>query len=195
MKYIILNAALIITALMTLSSCSSSTEPDKSAKDYIDDGWVSFADQDYSAAEKNFTEAIKLDKKMTDAYSGAGWAMAYQKRYSEAVSQWRTGINNEAVNADIYAGLTVVYQALDSLAECVEAGNNVVSMESAYVFQYDTKINISLIHGLLAAAHYGLQDYNNAASEMDLAVPADAPHSSNDLKSLLNSIMDFLGLQ
>jgi Tfp pilus assembly protein PilF len=176
-------------------SCSSSTEPEKSAKDYTEDGWVSFSEQDYTAAEESFTKAIKIDKKMADAYSGAGWSIAYQKRYSEAVSQWRMGINNDAVNADIYAGLTVVYQALDSLAECVESGNKLAALDADYAFQYDANINISLIHGLLAAAHYGLQDYVKAAKEMDLAVPANAPHNSDDLKLLLNSIMDFLGLQ
>ena len=193
MKYLIKIAA-VITAVMFIS-CSNSTEPEKSAKEITDEGWQLFSQQDYSGAEKKFAEAVKLDKNMADAYGGAGWSIAYQKRYSEAVSQWRTGINNEAVNADIYAGLTVVYQALDSLAECIEAGNKVIALDAAYVFEHDTKINISLIHGLMAAAHYGLQEYENAASQMDLAVPADAPHTSDDLKALLDSIMDFLGLQ
>ncbi len=193
MKYII--SIIVIIISLSVLSCSNSTEPEKSAKDYAEEGWKSFDEQDYESAEKSFAEALKLDGKSADAYAGSGWSIAYQKRYSEAVSQWRSGIYKDAANADIYAGLTVVYQALDSLKECVAAGDKLTAMDSGYQFLHDEKVNIALIHGLLASAHYGLQEYDYAASEMDLAVPANAPHRSDDLKALLDSIMDFLGLQ
>jgi len=184
---------LIISAI--IFSCSNSSGPEKTAMDYTKEGWTSYTAQDYDAAEKSFLEAIKLDKAMADAYSGAGWAISHQHNYKDAISQWRTGIANSEGSADIYAGLAVVYHAVDSLDNCISAGKTLVSMNSNYTFEYDNGVDILLIHGVMAAAYYGMQDYANAASEMDLAVSINAPHNSDDLNALLKSIMDFLGLQ
>jgi tetratricopeptide (TPR) repeat protein len=193
MRYI--NFIVVISVLMLVFSCGSSTGPDKTAADFVSDGWASFSNHDYAEAEVSFLNAIKADGKLADAYSGAGWSIAYQRdRYSDAIAQWKIGIKNSAVNADIYAGLTLVYQALDSLEECAAAGNKTADLDENYLFKHDERITIRLIHGVVAAAEYGLQNYNRAASQMDLAVPENAPHSSDDLKALLDSIMEFLGL-
>ncbi len=189
------NIFMLFAIAALIFSCSNSSEPQKTAKDFTVEGWTSFSDQDFASAENSFFEAIKLDTKMADAYSGAGWAISYQHKYSDAISQWREGLINSEGNADIYAGLTIVYQAVDSLDECITAGTTLVSMDPGYTFEHSEEIDISLIHGIMAAAYYGLQDYASAASEMDLALPANAPHDSNDLNALLKSIMDFLGLQ
>jgi tetratricopeptide (TPR) repeat protein len=192
---IISNIIIVITSFVIIFSCGNSTSTEKSAEDYAAEGWELFLKHDYEAAEISFLTAIKEDANLADAYSGAGWAISYQEgRLSEAVLQWEEGVSKEAVNADLYAGLTIAYHALDSFDNCVDAGNQVAAFDANYVFEYNNNITISMIHGILAAAHYGLTDYVSAASEMDLAVPTAAPHSSDDLNELLTSIMDFLGL-
>lgn len=187
----------VLLALGIMTSCGDSgSGPDKpTAEEYVTEGWQFFSSGDLVSAETSFNNALATDSAAVEAYSGLGWIYARQKKLSDAVSIWEKGKNRDNNHADINAGLTVVYQAIDELEKCVASGIIVVTAQPDYAFQYDTEINSGLIHGLLASAYYGLQDYTSAAAQMDAAVPADAPHSGQDLPGLLLAIMDFLGIK
>ena len=192
-KYFII----LLIPVLFLFSCgdSGSGSKDPTAEDYIVEGWEFFDADDMVSAETSFRNAITTDATVAGAYSGLGWILALNKNFSEAITTWESGIALEANNADINAGLTVVYQATDELEECIASGLKVVNNNPGYSFTHDTDINEALIRGLMASAYFGLQQYDNAATQMDTAVPANAPHSSADLEVLLKAIMDYLGLQ
>ena len=96
---------------------------------------------------------------------------------------------------DVLAGLSISgVLALEktSATLIISAANNVLSEYPNYEFTHKKSVNYKHVRMSKIQAHYYIGQYNNAASEMDILDPNNAPHS-NDPIELLNAIQNLSG--
>ncbi len=160
----------------------------------LETAWQSFEQGDYRKAEFGFNEVLSRDAQNVEAQAGTGWARAFQRNYDTAIEAWQLGLDVDSTAVDIWAGLCTVYQVTGDFPACIAAGNKVLSLSPNYVFAHKSDIDVNTIRGIMASAHFGLEQFEEAAALMDAADPANAPHST-DPKRLLEAIMNFLGFK
>ncbi len=166
----------------------------ESIEDLIAKAWQAFEAGDYAKAEFTFTEVINRDPQNVEGKNGMAWAQAMQRKYEDAVVTWLEALDLDDKVADVHAGLCLVYQVQKQFEECIQAGENAILIDPDYVFEHKPDITINTLRGVIASAHYGLGNYEDAAALMDRADPANAPHST-DPAELLKAIMAFLGFK
>lgn len=185
--------SIFMILILLFAGCEEAPTDKDKADERVKEGWVLFMEKDYRQALVVFAEAFNYVEDYADAYSGLGWTESMRKQYKSAIDYWGKGIISSPEDVDINSGLALVYHATDQFEKCIAAGEIVVK-NTDYVFDYNQEVTSSLLHGIMASAYYGLNDFQQAASQMDLADPTNAPHSGTDVESLLNAIMNFLGL-
>ncbi len=187
---------LILIALVVLAACDSGGNgPATSTDELIQKGWEAFEAGRYSDAIQQFVTVLNLEEKgSVEASMGLGWARAFQRNFDGAINAWLTGRADDNDNADINAGLCLVYHVKSDFANAITAGSQALLTSPDYVFEHKTDITAQTIRLTMAQSYYATGDFSSAASQMDAAFPEAAPHS-RDPETLLNQIMVALGVK
>ena len=74
----------------------------------------------------------------------------------------------------------------------ISAANSVLTEYPNYQFTHKVSVNYKHVRMSKVQAHYYIGEYTNAASEMDILDPTNAPHSNDPVK-LLTAIQNLSG--
>ncbi len=202
--------ALAIGSALFISGCSSDkgTDPgedgtDPIAIEKIAEGWAAITQKNYSAAGTAFSDAlnrIRANEEVdapyrAEALTGRGWSRAMLREYISARTDYTNAVSvqqiRQPVRRDAQAGLTFVHHALKDYQNAITFGDEVFSGGSlTYQFQYDSRINTQRVRLVIAQSAFNLGNFTKTASQMDLIVPANAPHST-DPEQLLHAMAVF----
>lgn len=166
----------------------------------IQSGWQSFSNKSYNDAFTKFDQAVSLartnsryDSLQAEAECGRGWSRAYNRDLSLAKGDLLTSLSHQSIprRVSLYskAGLALVHHALNEYASAIQRALEVLSVDQNYVFEYDQRVYYKRLRLVLAQSYYTLGDFQNAAKQLDLIDPANAPHSTDPV-ILLGQIQD-----
>ena len=176
----------------------------------ISKGWNQFESGNYSESLNSFAEAMNqarissvYDTIYDKAVHGVGWSLLFNRGTNDyalaAYNNFFNCINNNLLPMntyyDVLAGLSISgVLALEktSATLIISAANNVLSEYPNYEFTHKKSVNYKHVRMSKIQAHYYIGQYVNAASEMDILDPNNAPHS-NDPIELLNAIQNLSG--
>ncbi len=176
----------------------------------ISKGWNQFESGNYSESLNSFAEAMNqarissvYDTIYDKAMHGVGWSLLFNRGTNDyalaAYNNFFNCINNNLLPMntyyDVLAGLSISgVLALEktSATLIISAANNVLSEYPNYEFTHKKSVNYKHVRMSKIQAHYYIGQYVNAASEMDILDPNNAPHS-NDPIELLNAIQNLSG--
>ena len=176
----------------------------------ISKGWNQFESGNYSESLDSFVEAMNqarissvYDTIYDKAMHGVGWSLLFNRGTNDyalaAYNNFFNCINNNLLPMntyyDVLAGLSISgVLALEktSATLIISAANNVLSEYPNYEFTHKKSVNYKHVRMSKIQAHYYIGQYVNAASEMDILDPNNAPHS-NDPIELLNAIQNLSG--
>ena len=176
----------------------------------ISKGWNQFESGNYSESLNSFAEAMNqarissvYDTIYDKAMHGVGWSLLFNRGTNDyalaAYNNFFNCVNNNLLPMntyyDVLAGLSISgVLALEktSATLIISAANNVLSEYPNYEFTHKKSVNYKHVRMSKIQAHYYIGQYNNAASEMDILDPNNAPHS-NDPIELLNAIQNLSG--
>ena len=176
----------------------------------ISKGWNQFESGNYSESLNSFAEAMNqarissvYDTIYDKAMHGVGWSLLFNRGTNDyalaAYNNFFNCINNNLLHMntyyDVLAGLSISgVLALEktSATLIISAANNVLSEYPNYEFTHKKSVNYKHVRMSKIQAHYYIGQYVNAASEMDILDPNNAPHS-NDPIELLNAIQNLSG--
>ncbi len=177
-----------VVALMLVIGCSTDSGPtpptdEKRDSDYLQQGWKDFKEGRYDAAILNFNEAFNKGTSgslRAEAICGRGWSNAYKRELSKARSDFAfalgtTGITTD-VQLDVRAGGAIVAHALNDFVEAISLAQSVLTQRPTYTFVHDSKVTARRLRLLLAQSYYADGQFTQAASQMDLFDPSQAPH-------------------
>ena len=165
-----------------------------------DEGWALFSSKDYIQSRKKFQEAIVAsfvssiyDSISNEAKLGRAWATIFAQESPDFAMTSYIDFDFLKPNSvklsskskkDAWAGLSISGVLLNSQGADTYSSNVVSTavylLESSpnYEFSYNTKINYKDVRYALIQAYYNLSDYANAASQLDILDPVNAPHSA-----------------
>ncbi|MDB9884744.1 MAG: COG1470 family protein [Fidelibacterota bacterium] len=176
----------------------------------ISKGWSQFESANYSESVSSFINAMNqarvssvYDTIYDKAMHGVGWSLLFNRGTNDyalaAYNNFFNCINNNLLPMnsyfDVMAGLSISgVLALEKTSPTliISAASNVLSEYPNYEFTYKKSVNYKHVRMSKIQAHYYIAEYVNAASEMDILDPSNAPHS-NDPIELLTAIQNISG--
>jgi hypothetical protein len=199
--------AVIGMSILFLAGCNDTgTEPEEGtdpvALERIAEGWAAFSQKNYQESSVKFDEALsRLETSDRDAsyraeaITGRAWNKGMLRDYGGSRLDFDTAIKitqiPTQVKRDVQAGLAFVEHALRNYQAAITAGDAVFNGGvSTYQFQYDTRINTQRVRLVIAQSAFNLGNFQKTAQQMDIIVPANAPHST-DPAELIQALSAF----
>ena len=176
----------------------------------ITKGWDEFEDSNYSESRKSFINAMNqarvssiYDTIYDKAMHGLGWSLLFERGTNDyalaSYNNFLSCANNNflPMNSyyDVLAGAAISgVLALEktSTTFIISAASSVLTEYPNYQFTHKASVNYKHVRMSKIQAHYYIGEYTNAAAEMDILDPTNAPHP-NDPVELLTAIQNLSG--
>lgn len=176
----------------------------------ISKGWDEFESGNYNESLSSFVSAMNqarvssiYDTIYDKAMHGLGWSMLFDRGTNDyalaAYNNFLSCANNYLLPMnsyyDVLAGVAisgVLALGKTSPTFIISAANNVLSEYPNYQFTHKVSVNYNHVRMSKVQAYYYIGQYTNAASEMDILDPTNAPHSDDPIK-LLTAIQNLSG--
>ena len=176
----------------------------------ISKGWDEFESGNYNDSQSSFVSAMNqarvssiYDTIYDKAMHGLGWSMLFDRGTNDyalaAYNNFLSCANNYLLPMnsyyDVLAGVAISgVLALEKTSPTfiISAANNVLSEYPNYQFTHKVSVNYNHVRMSKVQAYYYIGQYTNAASEMDILDPTNAPHSDDPIK-LLTAIQNLSG--
>ena len=176
----------------------------------ITKGWDEFEDNNYSESMKSFIKAMNqarvssiYDTIYDKAMHGLGWSLLFERGTNDyalaSYNNFLSCANNNflPMNSyfDVLAGVAISgVLALERTSPTfiISAANSVLTEYPNYQFTHKASVNYKHVRMSKIQAHYYIGEYTNAAAEMDILDPTNAPHP-NDPVELLTAIQNLSG--
>jgi len=176
----------------------------------ISKGWDEFESGNYNDSQSSFVSAMNqarvssiYDTIYDKAMHGLGWSMLFDRGTNDyalaAYNNFLSCANNYLLPMnsyyDVLAGVAISgVLALEKTSPTfiISAANNVLSEYPNYQFSHKVSVNYKHVRMSKVQAYYYIGQYTNAASEMDILDPTNAPHSDDPIK-LLTAIQNLSG--
>jgi hypothetical protein len=176
----------------------------------ISKGWDEFESGNYNDSQSSFVSAMNqarvssiYDTIYDKAMHGLGWSMLFDRGTNDyalaAYNNFLSCANNYLLPMnsyyDVLAGVAisgVLALGKTSPTFIISAANNVLSEYPNYQFTHKVSVNYNHVRMSKVQAYYYIGQYTNAASEMDILDPTNAPHSDDPIK-LLTAIQNLSG--
>ena len=176
----------------------------------ISKGWEEFENNNYTKSKILFINAMDqanvssaYDTIYDKAMHGLAWSLLFDRNNKDyafdAYNNFIKCFNNNLLPINNYydllaglsiTGILIIEQASPELI--INAANNLLTVNPSYEFSYNNVVNHKHVRMSKIQAYYYIGQYTNAASEMDILDPTNAPHS-NDPVELLTSIQNLSG--
>tara|TARA_B110000438_G_scaffold195978_1_gene187541 strand:+ start:1361 stop:2626 length:1266 start_codon:yes stop_codon:yes gene_type:complete len=176
----------------------------------ISKGWDEFESGNYNDSQSSFVSAMNqarvssiYDTIYDKAMHGLGWSMLFDRGTNDyalaAYNNFLSCANNYLLPMnsyyDVLAGVAISgVLALEKTSPTfiISAANIVLSEYPNYQFTHKVSVNYKHVRMSKVQAYYYIGQYTNAASEMDILDPTNAPHSDDPIK-LLTAIQNLSG--
>ena len=162
------------------------------------EGWNLFKNKDYAASVSKFQETVAkslvnavYDSVGDEAVLGRGWARLFERStndyalssFNDFVNAYNSGLISSSSEIDALAGISVsgvlvVSNNIDHYNAIVEAATILLANYQSYQFQYNTNVDHKDVRYALVQAYFNLSNYLDAAKQLDILDPVNAPHSS-----------------
>ncbi|MBD31286.1 MAG: hypothetical protein CMG44_03720 [Candidatus Marinimicrobia bacterium] len=176
------------------------------------EAWDLFKNKNYAESRQKFQDAINksavnavYDSISEESTHGRGWARLFaqdgndyaQAAYNDFLNCYTTGLlssnsDNDALAGISISGVLIVSQAAGHYTNIVTAATTLLDNVSNYKFSYNSKVDYKDVRYALIQAYFNLSYFAEAAKELDILVPVNAPHSSSP-EELLAAIQALAG--
>jgi tetratricopeptide (TPR) repeat protein len=173
-KYLLklLLAVILVLSLGLLVGCpdddADGEEEKQDAVELTQYGWWEFEDLNWNKAIEFFNQAISVDNRYSDAYSGAGWAKYKLNDLDGALSMWNEGKNKIGDINDIRSGIAFLQYQRGEYESCVTNCESVISSNRSWSFGHLPGLDILDLHWTVAASKYLLGDFDGALQTVKL---------------------------
>ena len=171
----------------------------------ISDGWDAFENSDYSGSSSQFQIAINFanthefyDSLNAEATVGRGWASSFERNYYSGFYDFSTSLDkfNAAISdntrLDALAGTTITGKLVGNYSIAITAAIDLLTRKANYQFSHKPSVDYKDVRMALIQSYYHSGMFTDAASQMDILDPTNAPHSS-DSTTLLSAIQALSG--
>ena len=177
MKSLSIATLIALCGLIMFTGCkkSETTEPEKDAQGWIDNGWQQFEAKKYSEAADSFSKAVNLnpvDSVAAIAYCGLGWSQVRLFNYDLAFNNFTFAIIRDSVSpgpyiVHAYVGRAGIMHKKNIYGNAIADAAKALGINGTYEFTHDRSIKFTGLHFILAEAYYHTQQYTLAQQKVD----------------------------
>ena len=182
--------------------------------DNIDAGWSLFLSKSYLDGKQKFQDAINASRVSTvydsmsnEAKNGRAWSALFAQETSDFARVSFVDFNSISGSGiklstdsktDVLAGIAISGVLINAqtstgyYTNVVSSAEQLLAASPNYEFSYNSNINYKDVRYALIQAFFNLSDFTKAANQLDILVPANAPHSST-AEELLIAIQALAG--
>lgn len=150
-------------------------------------------DWNFTGADKEFKQAIKLNPSLAEAFYNIAWLMLFKRRFDEAVAEARRALELDPLYelTSTYAG--GVFLLSGRYDEAIEQFTKALKIEPDNTY---ARLNLGLAHVQKGMFDVGIQEMQKAASinsptsQIDLAYAYAKAGRTENLKNLLNELLE-----
>jgi tetratricopeptide (TPR) repeat protein len=172
---IILAAVCIPAIFWGCKKDEAPTQPEKSALDWIQEGWQQFEARNYSAAANSFNSALGLnpaDSIAAIAYCGMGWSQGRMHSTDVAYNNFSFAIQRDSASpgpsvVDAYVGRAGVLHQKNLYNDAIADAQRALNLSGTYEFSHERTIKFTDLHFLMAEAYYHMRQYSMAQAKVD----------------------------
>ena len=161
-KFIIL----IIVTLSFFSCEDNGSEPEITAGELINSGWVNFETGEYLKAIEDFNSALSKDASAFEAYSGIGWSQIRLDQIDDAETNYLTALNGNYAGKELLAGLAAISLANEEYATAIGYAESILNIDPDWVFEHDNTIDFKDVWFVVAIAYFHEGDF----AEVEVAI-------------------------
>ena len=161
-KFIIL----IIVTLSLFSCEDNGGEPEATAGELINSGWVNFEAGEFSSAVSDFNSALSKDASAFEAYSGIGWSQIRLDQIDEAETNYMTALNGNYAGKELLAGLAAISLVNEEYTTAIGYAESILNIDPDWVFEHDNSIDFKDVWLLVATAYFHEGDF----AEVELSI-------------------------
>ena len=169
----------VILIIVTLSffSCENGGEPEGTAGELINSGWVNFEIGEYLNAIEDFNSAIAKDASAFEAYSGIGWSQIRLDQIDDAEANYLTALNGNYAGKELLAGLAAISLATEEYTTAIGYAESILNIDPDWVFEHDNTIDFKDVWFVVAIAYFHEGDF----AEVEAAIlKIDSTYSINE---------------
>ena len=176
-----MNIKPIILIIVTLSffSCDNGGEPEGSAADLINSGWVKFEAGEFSSAVSDFNSALSKDASAFEAYSGIGWSQIRLDQIDEAETNYMTALNGNYAGKELLAGLAAISLVNEEYTTAIGYAESILNIDPDWVFEHDNSIDFKDVWFVVAIAYFHEGDFAEVEAAI-LKIDSTYSISEND---------------
>jgi tetratricopeptide (TPR) repeat protein len=157
-------------------------EPDLTAEQLTNQGWVKFEDCQFDEALQKFDRALDKEPEYGDAHNGVGWCCVKLDSLDAAIDAFGQAISSGVASADPRAGKAVVYRDLEpvNFQLAIDWADSALVIDADYVFSHDEALDWKDLRLILAQSYYGLNQYDEAKAQVDILNPSNTLDPASD---------------
>ena len=137
---------------------------------FMEEGWASYSEGNYSESVEYFQSASERDATQPEVYLGLGWSQLKLMDLINAESNFQKVIsfafldedNATTLTNDANAGMLFIELANGNYLSALTYGNHVIAANSNYSFNKDSTINTEAVLFTMAEAYYYLNRISEA---------------------------------
>jgi tetratricopeptide (TPR) repeat protein len=163
----VVSAASALLLLGSLAACGGkkTTEPpEKTAAEFIAEGWGEYRDASYEDGGRSFDDALQKEPGNRSALLGRGWCRAKVGDPTGAAADLIEASGDVGLRDDAEAGLAFVHLAAGAYQPAISAAAAVLSRNPAWTFGHAARPDARSLYLLTAQAHFALGDFEEALS-------------------------------
>jgi len=168
--------------------------------DNINEGWTLFSSKNYSESKQKFQDAINAsmvsstyDSLANESKNGRAWSTLFVQETVDFARVSYIDFNSISANGvklsknsklDVLAGISIsgvlinFQTTTEHYVGVVNAASSLLASTSNYVFSKNDNIDYKDVRYSLIQAYFNLSNYSDAAKELDILVPVNAPHTA-----------------
>ena len=154
-KFIIL----IIVTLSLISCEDNGSEPEATAGELINSGWLKFEAGEYSSAVSDFNSAITKDASAFEAYSGIGWSQIRLDQIDDAETNYLTALNGNYAGKELLAGLAAISLANEEYTTAIGFAESILNIDPDWIFEHDNTVDYKDVWYVVAIAYFHEGDF------------------------------------
>ena len=158
---------ILILSLLSFFSCEDNGgDPEVTAEELINSGWVKFEAGEYSSAVSDFNSAIAEDASALEAYSGIGWSQIRLDQIDDAETNYLIALNGNYAGKEVLAGLAAISLAIEEYTTAIGYGESILNIDPDWVFEHDNSIDYKDVWFVVAIAYFHEGDF----AEVEFAI-------------------------
>lgn len=186
---------ILILSLLSFFSCENiGGDPEVTAEELINSGWIYFETGEYLKAIEDFNSAISKNASAFEAFSGIGWSQIRLDQIDNSQTNFLSALDGNYAGKEVLAGLAAISLAIEEYTTAIGYAESILNIDPDWIFEHDNSIDYKDVWFVVAIAYFHEGDFAEVEAAI-LQIDSTYSISENDLNTWIVDGNSYLSYQ